>query len=329
MLSRLETQTLGRKDFVFQRTCELSARQRDQFCELFTRVFQKKMGRHAFERKYTQTPLGYSYHGLMTIEERIVGAYNLVPYRYSYFGEERLFGLSVDAMIDVEYRQGPFNMVKMAKSVYRPAAEDGVVFAFGFPNDRAYAFTRRVLRWNDLGVLDFYALLLNVGAFCRSLRWANSLSRRGAAAWAHLPRWPRSRRSEFPVQKVCDGAFRRHRYDERHGVIQVKDGGEATYCIYEEDDGVRVLYLIDVTPMTANHFADAVRRLHRVTDASIDLMLYVGHLPFAGRGLIRVPAARRPRHIKMCGKILDPQRIDERILQIDNWNVNISNFDVR
>ena len=26
---------------------------------------------------------------------------------------------------------------------------------------------------------------------------------------------------------------------------------------------------------------------------------------------------------------LDPERVDDRILQIENWNVNISNFDVR
>lgn len=321
--------TPGKPSFVFRRTCDLSVRERDQFCELFTRVFQKEMDRRTFERKYCQTPLGHSHHGLMTIEERIVGAYNLVPYRYSYFGEKKLFGLSADAMIDAEHRHGPFNMVKMAKGVYRGAVEDGVVFAFGFPNDQAYAFTRKVLRWAELGDLDFFALPLNIGAFRQSLAWANRLSRLGAMAWVRLPRWSRPQRVEFPVQKVADEAFRRHRYDEWHGVIQVKGGGEATYCVYEEDDGVRVLYLIDVTPLTSECFADAVRKLHEVADARVDLMLYVGHLPFTARGLIRVPAAKRPRRIRMCGKILDPQGIDERILQIDNWNVNISNFDVR
>ena len=320
---------LARPSFVFRRTGDLSMQERDQFCELFTRVFEKEMDGRAFDCKYSQTPLGHSHHGLMTVEGRIVGAYNLVPYRYTYFGEERLFGLSVDAMIDAEHRHGPFNMVKMAKGVYRDAVEDGVVFAFGFPNDQAYAFTRKVLRWADLGDLDFYALLLNIGAFRRSLAWANALSRIGAAAWMHVPRWSRHPRAEFPVQKVGDEAFRRHRYDKRHGVIQVRDGGEATYCVYQEDDGVRVLYLIDVTPLTSDRFADAVRKLYSLADASVDLMLYVGRLPFAVQGLIRVPAAKRPRRIRMCGRILDPQRIDERILQINNWNVNISNFDVR
>jgi Acetyltransferase (GNAT) domain len=315
--------------FNFKRTSQLSAEEVEQFTDLFQRVFGKVMERTQFERKYLQTPLGHSYHGLMVVEGRIVGAYNLVPYRYHCFGAERLFGLSVDAMVDAEHRSGPFNLLKMARLVYEPAAQDGMVFAFGFPNDQACAFTERVLKWQNLGELDLYALPVNIGAFCQLLHWANPLSRLCAAGLVHLPKPFAGKRPHFRVEKVCDKAFCQHRYDERQNVIQLKRGGTCTYRVYEEDDGIRVLYIIDVNPLMPSGFAEAVRRLHGVAASCADLILYVGRLPFAPKGLLRVPASWRPRHIRMCGRVLNPKGFDERILQMENWNVNISNFDVR
>jgi len=317
------------REFVFKTTRELSAKERDQFCTLFECVFQKDMSRQAFERKYTHTPLGHSHHGLMLVEGQIVGAYNLVPYQYQCFGSRQLFGLSVDAMIDKEHRNGPFNMVRMAKRACEGALQDGVVFAFGFPNDAAHAFTRKILKWTDLGDLEFYALPINIGVFRESLAWANPLSRLCAAGLAHMPRLSTGRLSTFPIEKICDGPFRRHRYDERHGIIHLRRGGECTYRVCEEDNGIRAFYIIDVTPLTAARFAEAVRRLHGIAATCADLMLYVGRLPFPPKGLLRVPPPKRPRRIRMCGTILDPQRVDQRILEIDNWNINISNFDVR
>ncbi len=312
-----------------KRTCDLSLQECDQFCELFRRVFRKSMDRNAFDRKYRKTPIGYSHHGLMMVKGQIVGAYSLIPYQYRCFGRECLFGLSVDAMIDERHRRGPFNLLRMAQLACEEAARDGVVFVFGFPNDQAYAFVRRVLRWTGLGELDFYVLPIRIGAVRPLLAWANALSRFISIVWIRLPRWSRAGPSRFPVEKICDEGFRRHRYGEQHGAIALKAGGEATYCIHEEDDGVRVLYIVDVTPLKADAFAEAVRKLHGVAMLRADLILYVGRLPFAPRGLIRVPLSMCPRPIRMCGKILDPRGVDERVLQMENWNINISNFDVR
>jgi len=315
--------------FGFKRSDQFAPEEVEQFSNLFQRVFDKTLDSAQFERKYRQTPLGYSYHGVMEVQGRIVGAYNLVPYEYRCFGTHRLFALSVDAMVDTEYRSGPFNLLKMARPVYQAAQRDGVVFAFGFPNDQAYAFTRRILTWKEVGPLEFYALPINISAFRPALRWANPVSRLCAAGMAHVPRPFADKRADFHVEKVCDKNFRQHRYDARYGVIHLNRGGDCTYRIYEEDDGVRVLYIIDVTPLSAHCFAEAVARLHGIAASCADLMLYVGRLPFSPKGLVRVPPALRPRQIRMCGRVLDPKGVDERILDMQHWNVNISNFDVR
>jgi hypothetical protein len=317
------------REFVFRRSDELSSHEREQFRALFGRVFGKDLSDKQFVSKYVSTPLGFSHHGLMAAGGQIVGAYNLVPYRYEYFGTQQVFGLSVDAMVDPLHRSGPFHLVKMARLVYEAARRDGVVFAFGFPNDQAYAFTRRILKWRCMGDLDFYALPLRIGRIRPSLAWADRISRFCSAGFIHVPRLSLTRAHRAPVQKVCDEAFRQHRYDERHGRFPLKHGGECTYRVYEEDGGVRALYIIDVEPLTAAHFGEAARRAYAIAASNADLMLYVGRLPFRPPGLIRVPRSRRPRCIRMCGKILDANVVDDRVFQIENWSVNISNFDVR
>jgi hypothetical protein len=55
----------------------------------------------------------------------------------------------------------------------------------------------------------------------------------------------------------------------------------------------------------------------------------VGRLPFSPRPLLRVPAFMKPRRVYLCGKLLSPGALDDRVFNLDNWNVNISNFDVR
>ena len=317
------------REFIFRRSSELSSREREQFRALFGRVFSKELSDEQFERKYVSTPLGFSHHGLMVAGGQIVGAYNLVPYRYEYFGAQALFGLSVDAMVDPLHRSGPFCLVKMARLVYEQARRDGVVFAFGFPNDQAYTFTRRILKWRCMGELDFYTLPLRIGSIRPSLAWMDPIWRFCAAGLARMPKLSLTRVHEAPIRKVSDEAFRQHRYDRRHGRFPLRRGGECRYRICEEDNGVRAFYIIDVEPLTAAHLGEAVCRSYAIAASSADLMLYVGRLPFRPRGVIRVPRSRRPRSIRMCGKILDTDAIDGRVFQIDNWSVNISNFDVR
>jgi hypothetical protein len=104
----------------------------------------------------------------------------------------------------------------------------------------------------------------------------------------------------------------------------------ASVCrIGVEECGVKALYIIDVLPPSPTFFGKAVRELFRRRSQSIDLMLYVDSLPFVPWPLLRVPHSKKPRRVRMCGRLLVPGIVDDRIWHIENWNVNISNFDVR
>jgi hypothetical protein len=314
---------------IFKKTNELSMMEREQFRELFSCVFGKEMSPCEFERKYMRTPIGYSYHGFMFSQDRLVGAYNIIPYWYDCFGSRKLFGLSTDTMVAEEYRGGPFNLIKMAHLVYERLMRDKIYFVFGFPNDNAYQFTKRILKWDDMGELDFFAFPVNISALWPGLSWANSIVRLCAGSIAWIPRVRRKAHADFDIRKVGDKSFEEHRYNDQYEVIELSGGGRCIYRIYTEDDGVRTLYIIDIDPLTSKDFARAVREVRTIADKHADLILYVGKLPFHPTGLIRVPRSKQPRRIMMCGKVLDSQSVDEGVLRIENWNVNISNFDVR
>jgi len=323
------TKPASQREFLFKTTDQFSLEEQEQFLLLFAKTFPRALGREEFVRKYLRTPQGHSYHGLMYVNGVLVGAYNLIPYVYDCSGLRRLFGLSVDTMIAAEHRGGPFHLMKMASLACDGARREGGCFAFGFPNENAYAFTCRVLKWVDMGELDFYVLPLRIGAIKRGLRWADLLSRLGAAAWVRLPSLSRPPVSRFAIEKVNDRQFKAHRYDGQHKRVDLGAGEECTYRTCLEADGVRTTYLIDVTPLTAGCFARAVRAVHARVAGGSDLLLYVGRLPFRPPGLFKVPPGRRPRRIRMCGRILDPRVLTEDVLNVEAWNVNVSNFDVR
>jgi len=320
---------VGKRCFVHKKTHQLSACEKLDFLGLFRRTFHKTMTLSQFERKYSSTALGYSHHGLMFADGILAGTYNIIPYVYSYFGTRRLFGLCTDTMVAPAHRGGPFNVLKMAGPVHQAAAQDDIGFLLDFPNESAAGFTRKILRWTEIGELDFYALPLTIGTICPALRWADFAVRLCSRVIVRLPGKKPSSEASFPVEKMADEPFATHRYGPEHHTLNLCHGGDCVYRLYQESNGARVVYLIDVRPLTARHFAKAIRMVHAATAGRADFILYVGRLPFRPAGLLRVSPSRRPRRIVMCGKILNGQLIDDRVFQIANWNINLSNFDVR
>jgi len=317
---------------VFKTTDQLLESEREQMRELFLRVFNKNMTRDAFDRKFLYTPRGYSYHGLMLHEEAVVGAMSAVPGRYKFFDEERIFSLSVDTMIDPAHRGGG-HLLKMANLLHQGLIQDGIPFIFGFPNERFYPIQKRFLRYEDIGELDYYVLPLNIGAVVRKLpslrAGLNGLSRSFCKCALRFSRMPRDSQARHNIAKVVDAEFERHRYDGSYNRIPLAEGASCSYKICEEEGGIRTLYIIDVIPLTPAFLARAVKQVFEAALGVADIIIYVGKPPSRPAGLWRVPDSRKPRRIRMTGKILIPGLVDSSVFDIQNWRVNISDFDAR
>lgn len=316
-------------DFIHKRTIELSDMECQNLCDLFEAVFGKKKSKLAFQKQFFDTPLAYSFHGLMIEEGEIVGAYTAVPYRYSFFGEEMIFALAVDTMIHPKHRGGPFNVKKMAGKVYSALKEEGIPFVFGFPNDNIFEYRLKVLKWHHIGNLDYFVLPLRVGVMRPSLKWLNYLSKVGVACFMRLPRLRKSLNAARYIVKIDGDDFKRHRYGDLYEEITLPSGGTCIIRNYVEDDGVHVTYLIDVKPFTPYFFNMAVREVYNHVKHKSDIIIYVGKLDFLPKGLIRVPKGKEPKAVKFCGKILLPDKVNSQIYDISNWQIDLSNFDVR
>jgi len=316
-------------EFVFKKTTELSSREQKQIRALFSRVFKVEMSEGVFERRFLYSCKGYSYHGLMLHEGDIVGSFTAIPYRYTYFDRELTFALSVDTMISPQHRGGKANLVTMSNLVYEALVKDDIDFIYGFPNELYYAHEKRILGTRDIGKLNYYVLPINVGTVMRKLRALDYPSRLFARIMAELPASRDARRCGYNIEKISDEQFIRHRYDESYSFLSLDGGARCAFKPYSEQGGVNTLHLIDVWPMTPAAMDEAVWKIFQQHRNSADLILYVGKPPFRPRRLLKVPRWLEPQKIRMTGKVLRERTFPDSIFNIENWNANVSNFDVR
>ena len=316
--------------FVFKRSGELSRRESEEIQDLFRRVFAKQRGREYFDRKYLNAPLGGAYHALCFDGGSIVAVFTAVPYRYRYFGKETVFALSVDTMVDGRQRGSPFRVKKMAQLVHDALVRDGIPFIFGFPNANYWEYERQVVRSRDIGELDYYVVPRNIGALVAGGRRLDGFSRLASQVLVHWPACRDSAEWEPPIDKIADAAFESHRYGGDYHVLHLDGGEKCIYRTYREDNGAPSDLPCGRVPAKPTVFlprGDA--RLYREAAPATDAFLYVGHLPFRPTRMLRVPPSRRPQRIRMTGKILIPDLIDDRVFALENWKVNLSNYDVR
>ena len=315
--------------FELKTTDQLSDDEKQQLIQLFKDVFDREKTPERFDQQFLKTPLGFSFHALEYVDERIVGADTIVPYRYKFFGRDVLFGITVDTMIHVDHRKDPFALKTMADALRDDMPARGVVFAITFPNENALEYRRRILEWTDIGELDYYALPIRPGKVIGKFGFLDWMFK----PWAGLLAGRRRKDDnpcQFNIEKVTDQAFCDHRYGTGYHTVDGIDDSQAVYTFFTEDNGVEVAYILDVHPLNARTFQDAVQRIYRQVKRSADMILYVGNLPFRPGNMIKIPDSRKPKHICVLGKIFGEETgIDERVFQLENWNVNISNFDVR
>lgn len=317
--------------FLVKRTIDLSDHEKQSLRDLFAEVFSKPKPVERFERQFTKTVLGYSYHGMMLDDEdRLVGAYTSIPVRYEVAGSTRTFGLSVDTMIARGARGNSGNLRRLAEDTYERLAEDGIPFIFGFPNENIYAVRKRILRWKDIGTLDYYLLPLRPD---RRKRWLLPL-RPGFLLLAALlnsrvrMRTAGSNRERSTlVRKVDDTAFRQYRYGPEHVKGSLPDGTEFFYAV-SDLDGTRVACIVDITSLTRHALEQAVAEICGIVGSSMDAIVYVGRLDERPANLFRLPERFWPKPVRMAGRILVAGDIDERIFSLDAWRVNLSDYDV-
>ena len=112
------------------------------------------------------------------------------------------------------------------------------------------------------------------------------------------------------------------------------DNGKYIDLFNEVDAVVHLAYMrrigkpIDHFETEKKNVEMAVNKLKKL-NLDIDLIIYVGQLKKIPKNLIKIPDFFLKKQRTISGKILDTTQINEKVYNIFNWNINLSNFDIK
>lgn len=316
-------------EILVKKTFELLDDEIAAIYNLFDEVFGQKRVVATFRENYSNTPLGYSYHSILLSDDgETIGFHSCMPFYYRKNGEQFMAALGIDSMVKKEYRDF-FNFHDMIVQCQKRLKEDGCVLRIGFPNDNSYPVLKKGLKHRDIGKLTTYCMIRNVSAVKPGLSGLNFLSR-GLSRLQYLCSFLSVGNKQYNFKYHKDRpTFDKVRYKWFGGHYErtnVKDSA-IVYKI-ELYNGVETAFLLDVYPLSRSAFESAIRYIYRKERKKIDMIIYVGALPFTPISLITVPHRYEPKHFNFTCKPLVKDYFDDSLYDIRNWEVNLSSYDL-
>ena len=316
-------------EVLVKKTFELSNEEIVAIYALFEEVFGQKRDVATFRENYSNTPLGYSYHSILLNEEgETVGFHSCMPFYYQRGNERFMVALGIDSMVKKAYRDY-FSFHDMIVQCQKQLREDGCVLRIGFPNDNSYPILKKGLKHRDVGKLTIYCMIRNIGAVKRRLAFLNIFSRifsRVLYTCSFLSIGHRLYSYKYHKERESFDKVRYRWFGGDYRKVSRK-GSQFVYKL-ERYNEVETAFLLDVWPLSRSAFEEAVRYIYKKERKGIDMIIYVGNLPFTPIGLISVPHRLEPKHFNFTCKPLVKDFFDDSLYDIRNWEVNLSNYDL-
>jgi hypothetical protein len=316
-------------EFIVKKTIDLTDSEQKGIVSLFNTIFEKDRSLEQFHNQFLNNPLGYSFHSMILDDRQIVGCDSYIPSYYTVNGKRVLFANAVDTMVSKPYRDF-VTLHDMVVAVHGHMKKEGVVCVYGFPNGNAYPVFHRAKLMKDIGSLSTYCLLYRIGGIKPQLKVLNWLSILYVNISVFLMFLLAGKKIyHFMIEKEAAtyNATRYKRLDGNYNTANYK-GSKFAYK-FMEYEGIRSAFLIDVFEKSPRNFNKAVQYIIKHHHNEFDILLYVGHLPFKRHGLIQVPQRLVPKNFHFTGEILHKDEIDQDVFfNINNWDVNLSNYDL-
>ena len=317
-------------EFIIKKTTELTDEEKQSLLNCFVEVFEHERSLEEMCNQYLNTPMGYSIHSLCIDNGEIVAAHTAFP-SYYWVREQKVKAyITGDNMVKKEYRDGSvFLDVNLGLTSYMK--KDGYAFAFGFPNKSAYVVTKRGKLAVEIGRLDTYILPYRIGGIKSVLTWLNPVSKLLCHGWMLGCSLGSKVVEEIAVVHKDDESYNPSRYRRMDNDYQhVKQDNTEFYYKIKTHEGIRTAFLIDVIGKSEKRFQNAVQFIVQKEKENFDLLMFVGHLPEKVKkiGLIKIPRNIEPKHFYMTGKVYDKSIDKDLIYNIDNWDVNLSDYDL-
>lgn len=308
-------------------TLELTQKELELIAQLFEEVFERKSSSKSLLTFYSLNVLGYSFHALIEDEGKIVGVNSYNPAYFYYKGEKKLFVNSLTTMVAKSHRDF-FSFYDMVTTAYDYLPTKGVSFVFGYPNHNSYPVLKKSKLMLPIGKMNIYCLPYRIGGIKPALSWMNMFSKIGTRLFVLMSSlWASSKIESRLIEKEV-ASFNETRYKRSNDYVIAEDKACSFVYRIRKQENIRTAFLIDVNPKSSINFNRAIRYIINKENQKFDLLMYVGNINVAGTGMIKIPEKYEPKKFNFMGKVLDEKGFDERIWDIENWDTNLSNYDL-
>jgi len=312
----------------FYKTTDLDKPKFEQIVNNFNLVFNRKVEFEYFKRTYLNTHLGFSFHCTIENNNIIGGVFTVVPYEYLANGEKELFGLAVGTYIIPAFRKDPYLLRQMFEVMENNLKAYNIDFIIAIPNDNIYTYWKSVVKWKDIGNLNYYIHPINLNVLFgnRFLVPFNKLLSYTLNNIIFIRKLLNNNFFEKPIRINRNELFLNTRL---YGCNKVTFKLFSYYYKIYNEDGVRGAYIIDFFPRKISVLEKSVKNLTIQKKHEIDVILYIGNLKYSPLNMIKVPRKLEPKNIHFTCRGLNSKSIPNYLLDIKNWEIDLLNLDLR
>lgn len=315
-------------EILVKKTFELSDLEIEEINEIHKITLNFDCNIQAFRNKFNNTALGFSYHGLLKDNGKIVGTHSAVPFYYLKNGERFIAGLGIDSMILPPYRDF-FHYRDIFVACEKAMKIDGCKLRIGFPNDVSYPILKKGFKYQDVGLLNTYCLPLKASALKKSLQIFDPIVKSLSLLGICLSLFSTGKKAKNFLFERERKSFNSTRFKWFNADYKKIDNGKfVSYYKIIDKQNIQTAFIIDIYPLTKSNFEKNVREIYKTEHYHIDMIIYVGNLHFRPLSLIKLPRKLEPKKFRFTCHVLDTEYFDQSVLNINNWDINLSSFDL-
>lgn len=305
-----------------------------KYAESFNCVFEKNFTAEFFKEKYLARDGNPSFHSLLKSDTgAVAGACSAMPMTILYKGTKIRAALLVDVFILKEHRTNPLTLMKMYRRLTQKLKECGIKSVLAVPNAVAYPYWKNVVKFSDIGDLDYWVLPIKVGNVLKKFHFLNPLSKflssiilslsGGLSAFFHG-----KNHASYSFSIETDDEYLTRRFPP--STYTKAQRGDCKYCYRIcDENGVSTAYLMYFTEKSRKTPRALNKALEDIIGENPDIIIYVGKIPFIECALLKLPRKLEPKRLPLMLDWLAESERPEGILDVREWDFGLSNYDVR
>ena len=315
------------------RSTEWSEREWETYDLGFNEVFGTSYLVDFFKDKYLSVHKGYALHSLLLGDDgKVGGCITVIPCVYTCGNSEFLNGLAVDVFIRESYRADPLMLRRMYKELRTLLETEGVQAVTAVPNATAYPYWKNVVKWKDVGDINYWTLPVRLGNVlerCRVVLNACSIVYAYCAyALSALTGLFSGKQRVYDYAISMNDKYISHKFMSGQYVVQEEGGNRIVYRVVDED-GVKTAYVIVATQDGLRSASIFRKSVGIILKQKVDIIIYVGKMGIFQTLFIKVPKKFEPKELPLMFDVITPNEMFSNAYDINNWDFGLLNYDVR